>query len=296
MKIILVVADSKGKNVVFVSDTLQVYQLDDAARLANAGKFENVYAVQRRSGAYLRASRSVPKKEQLEQLSVSSRQLFVFADNFQHALSTPAVAPYLQLYQHSLEAEGGPYIIIGGHRKITKRAAREKLQAHKELIFEAAKKFNVDPYLLGAVIIDEIAQFAFWEPITDPLLGYFVGVNASAGIAQVKIDTARGLIEGGYYNPDPNNQKLAPKAIRKTLRMDLYEYVKQPKHNIRFAAARMRVLTDKWKKFVDLSARPEIIATLYHLPHKDPHRNPEANERGLQIANEFYRLAREWLR
>ena len=52
----------------------------------------------------------------------------------------------------------------------------------------------------------------------------------------------------------------------------------------------------EWKKFVDLRERPEIIATLYHLKHKDPHTHAKPNDRGLQIAEEFYKLAKQWLR
>lgn len=295
MKIILVATGAKGRNVVFVSDTLKTYPLTEAVRLARAGKFENVYAVQKSSGAYLRSSRNVPKQAQLEQRAVSSRRLFAFADNFQHALSTPAVAPHLKLFQRSLDTEGGPYIVIGGHRKITKRAAKEKLQLHKGLIFEAAQKFTADPYLLGAIIIDEIARFTPFEDIFAELAVFFVGKNASGGVAQVKVETARWLIQDDYYNPDSRDPKLARDTIAKTSRLHLYHYVKESRHSIFFAAARMRALTDKWKKFVDLSKKPEIIATLYHLPHKDPHGNPEANPRGLQISGEFYQLAKEWL-
>jgi len=77
--------------------------------------------------------------------------------------------------------------------------------------------------------------------------------------------------------------------------MDLYEYVKQPEHSIFFAAARMRELADRWKRFVNLDTMPEIVSTLYHLPDdkKKPHGNPQPNERGLQIAHEFYKLAKE---
>jgi hypothetical protein len=80
--------------------------------------------------------------------------------------------------------------------------------------------------------------------------------------------------------------------------MDLYTYVKKPKHSIFFAAARMRELADRWKRFVDLSVMPDIVATLYHLrdAEKKPHGNPKPNERGLQISEEFYKLATEWLR
>ena len=58
----------------------------------------------------------------------------------------------------------------------------------------------------------------------------------------------------------------------------------------------MRELTDKWKKFVDLGERPEIVATLYSRKERQPQGNPQPNERGLQISDEFYQLAKEWLR
>lgn len=297
MKIILVATGVKGKNVVFVSDTLHAYPLDEAVRLAKEGKFENVYAVKGRNSPYLRTRRDTPTNEQLEKLSVSARQLFAFTNDTRSAASTPPLARYLNLYEHTLQKDGGPFIVIDEKVKITKEAARIRLQPHQELIFSAAKKFKVDPYLLAAIIIDEIARFGVIEHITDPLFGYFIGLNASAGVAQVKIDTARGLVQTGYYNPDPNNPKLSPEKVGKMPRLDLYEYVKQPRHSIFFAAARIRELADRWKSFVDLNTMPEVVATLYHLSDekKKPHGDPKSNERGLQIVQEFYKLAKEWL-
>ena len=75
----------------------------------------------------------------------------------------------------------------------------------------------------------------------------------------------------------------------------LYKYIVQPEHNIFFAAAKMRSLIDLWKKSVDITNEPAIIATLYSRKDKAPHSNPQPNDRGLQIANEFYQLAKEWL-
>ncbi len=295
MKIILVATGANGRNVVFVSDTLQSYSLEEATKLAKSGQFANVYVVKGNNGDYLRTSRSVPKKEQLEQISVSSHQLFAYAQDTRSAFSTPAFDRYLQLYQHTLENDGRPLIVtFDGKGRITKDAAKEKLRLHQEIIFDAAKKFKIDPYLLGAIIIDEIARFGLIEGIMDPLLGYFIGLNASAGVAQIKIDTARGLMQTGYYNPNSNDQKLLPDKVGKTPRAYLYQYIKEPKHSIFFAAARMRSLIDEWKKYANLNERPEIIATLYSM-YKSPHTHPEANERGTQIAEEFYQIAKMWL-
>ncbi len=294
MKIILVATDARGKSLVFVTDTLQIYSLQEATQLAREKKLENVYPVQSHAGAYLRTKPRIAKKEQLDQLSISSYQLFSALDNINYALTTPAFANYWRLYQGSF-IQGQPLITIEGKSRITKDAVRSKLQPYRDLVFDAAQRFNVDPYLLGAVIIDEIARFGVIEPITDPLAGYFIGVNTSAGIAQVGTDTARGLIQNDYYNPNPSDIKLSPANIQKVSRSHLYQYVKKPEHSISFAAARMRALTDEWKKFVDLNKMPEIIATLYSLEHRNPHSNPQPNDRGLQIANEFYKLAKEYL-
>ena len=245
MKIILVIADEKGRNSVFVTDDLRVYSLKKAVQLAKEKKFSGVYPVQRRSGAYLRTSR--------------------------------------------------PYIYIGTIAHLSKKTARKRLKEYQTLIFEAAKRFEVDPYLLGAIIIDELARFVSFEDVLEKLTVFHMEKDVSAGIAQVKIETARGLIKDGYFNPDPKDPRLSPEKVEKTLRKDLYEYVKQPKYNIFFAAAHMRALIDRWKEFVDLRERPEIIATLYSIGRgKPPHGSPQPSKRGLQISGEFYKLSREW--
>ncbi|OHA04207.1 MAG: hypothetical protein A3J10_01245 [Candidatus Sungbacteria bacterium RIFCSPLOWO2_02_FULL_54_10] len=296
MKIILVATDSRGKNLVFVTDTLRAYSLPEAVDLAKQGKLENIYPVHHDTGVYLRTKRGLPKKEQLDSISVSSYRIFSAPDDLHHAFSTQAFGTYWPLYKHALEEDGGTYIVIGDHALITMERARKKLQPHRDLIFAAAERFDVDPHLLGAIVIDEIARFAPWQIVTDPLGGHFLGANTSVGIAQVKIDTALGLIKKGYYNPNPRDSRLSPKNIQKITRQELYPYLKKPEHGIFFAAARMRDLIDEWKKFVDLNQRPEIIATLYHLPHRPPRTQPESNDRGLQIADEFYKLAKQWLR
>lgn len=297
MKIILVATGAKGRNVVFVDNALNVYPLEEAVRLAKAGKLENVYVVQKGSGVYLRTSRNVPRKNQLEHVAVSAQQLHIATSGLRHAPSIPpALTRYLELYERSLEEKGGPFIASGGRLRILTQAVKEKLTTHRDSIFDAARRFDVDPHLLGAILIDEIAQFTPFEDVLAELAVFFVGRNASAGIAQVKVETARGLIQNGYYNPNPSDPKLSPQRIKNASRAHLYRYIKEPKHSIFFASARMRALTDEWKKFVDLSYRPEIIATLYHLPYKPPHRNPEANPRGLQISSEFYQFAKAWLR
>ncbi len=292
MKIILTVTDSRGKNLVFVSDTLKTYSLKDAVSLATENKLNNICAVSSKYGTYLRAKPKTEKKDQLDAIALSSRVLFSSLDDINHGLVTPAFGSYWKLFQNSLKKDE-IFIIIDDYPRITKNSLREKLKPHRDLIFAAAKKFTIDPYLLGAIIIDEVARINPIEPITDLLAVQFIGKNTSVGIAQVKIDTARNLIKNGYYNPNPNDEKLLKENIRKTSRSYIYKYSIEAKHSIFLAAAIMRSLIDDWHAFIDLSDKPEIIATLYSL-YKRPHSNPQPNERGLQISNEFYQLAKDF--
>ena len=294
MKIILAATDSKGKNLVFVSNTLKAYSLEEAISLAKESKLDNICTVARKQGIHLRTKPKTAKKDQLDTISISSSALFASLSNINNALSTPAFSNYWKLFQNSFKKDE-PFIVIDSYFYITKKAVREKLKLHRDLIFEAAKKFTIDPYLLGAIIIDEIARLNPIEEITDLLSIKFIGKNTSVGIAQVKVDTARALIKSGYYNPSPGDEKLSKENINKTSRAYVYKYIIQPKHNIFLAAARMHSLINEWQKFIDLNDKPEIIATLYSLEHKIPHFNPKSNERGLQISNEFYQVAKEFL-
>ncbi|OHA91254.1 MAG: hypothetical protein A2758_02190 [Candidatus Zambryskibacteria bacterium RIFCSPHIGHO2_01_FULL_49_18] len=281
MKIILIVTDSKGKNLVFVSDKLEVFSLDEAVRLTKEGKIDGVHVVKRSSSAYLRTNRKVSKQQELESLSISSSRLFSSINNLSSKLFEP-LTNYLVYYQDKISSLD-KIIRIGGWRMVTKNKAREKLQSHKELIFEAAKHYNIDPYLLGAIIIDEIARLAPFEDAIELLVAQHVGRNTSLGIAQIKINTARDLIETRYYDFKEVDS--------------LANHIAQPKHNVFLAAARIRSIIDRWGKVIDISNRPEIIATLYSLEDskKPPHSDPQPNERGNQIVGEFYQLSKSFL-
>lgn len=293
MKIILTVTDSNSKNLVFISDTLKTYSLEGALSLATENKLDNICVVASKYGKYLRTKPKTSKKDQLDTISISSRTLFSSLNDINHILVTPAFSNYWKLFQNSIKRDE-PLISIDGHPRITKGSVRKKLEPHRDLIFEAAKKFAIDPYLLGAIIIDEIARINPIEVITDLLVVAFIGKNTSVGIAQVTIDTARDLIKNGYYNPNPDDPKLAKENINKTSRAYMYAYIVETKHNIFLAAAKIRSLINDWHRFIDIGNKPEIIATLYSL-YKRPHPNPQPNERGLQISSEFYLLAKEFL-
>lgn len=298
MNIILVITDSHGKNLVFVTDTLKPYATSDAAKLIAKGNLTGIYVVRPSTGLYLRSYPNTAKKDNLDTLAISSYKLFSIPSDLNLASKLPVFIPYWKLYQDDLEShkkDGERIIFIDGQSQTTVKYLTEKLAPYRQLIFDAARHFSIDPYLLGAIILDELSRAAIIEEISDILLLYFIGVNTSVGIAQIKIDTAKGLIKEGYYNPNLNDRKLSQENIGKATRLYLYSYVIQPKHNIFFAAAKMKETIDRWMPIVDISNKPDIIGTLYSL-ERNPHPNPKPNGRGLQIAGEFYLLAKNILK
>ena len=163
MKFVLVVTDTRGKNLAFVSRELQTLSLREATEAVRRGDVAGAYLVERKTGAYIRTKASVPKLEQFEKLSISSKRLFSYTND-----------------------------------------AR----------FDCIHLFN---------------------------------------------------------------------------------YLIQPKYNIFFASAFIRSLINEWSKKIDLTKRPEIIATLYHRGYVASHSDPGPDERGNQIAEEFHTLAKRWI-
>src|SRR3989344_2380315 len=295
MKIILVATDSKTKSVVFVSDTGQVFSLKETVRLIYSKSLGGVYIVRCRYGEDIRSTANNALEDNLDTLSVSGRDIILYTNQTKHAVSTPPISTYLEHYLASL-AEGKPFIVPIGQKKVLVADIKSKFISHISLIITAAKEFDVDRYLLGAILIDEIARLHPFEEILDLLGLKILGRNVSVGAAQVKLETANSLIKKGLYNPNPDDKELPfSGTLSNKNREHLYQYVIQPKHNIRFAAAFIRSLIEVWATHIDITKRPEIIATLYSIGYGDPKMNPVASKAGTQIIEEFYPLAKKWL-
>lgn len=297
MKIILAVTNTRGKNLVFVSDLLKTLSLDEAIRAADKGLFQNVYSVNKTSGAYLRSIPNVSEKDNLDTLSVTAADIIAYANRARHFQSTDAISMYTAHYISSLLESGVPFIeTVDGDKAFVDRV-KETITPHAKIITQAAKEFDIDPHLLGAILVDEITRLAPFEEIQDVFWLYLIGRNVSAGLAQVKLDTANGVIKKGLYNPNPKDKKLPFRGVLSNKdRAYLYQYVVAPKHNIRFASAYIRDIINVWAKYIDLTKHPEIVATLYPQGYGSPKPDPVSNERGEQIATEFYQLAKRWIK
>ena len=296
MKIILVITDTKRKNLVFISDDLKTLSLKEAVDAAGSGDIEGAYPVNRKTGSYIRTKRSVPKKSEFDYLSVTGRDLVRYLQG-NYAVSTPAISDFTKRYFASLE-EGQAYIQPVGHPKFLRvltADVKEKLLSHRGIIKRVAAQFSINQYILGALLVDEIARLLPFEDALEFLGVQIIGRNVSVGIAQVRIETANDLIKKGVYNPNPRDKRLPFERMTNLDRSYLFTYLIQTEHNISFAAAFIRYVIDFWAPYTDLSRRADIIGTLYHQGYGEPKANPEANERGTQIADEFYPLAKRWL-
>lgn len=294
MGILFVVTDTKRKSLVFVTQKLEVFSLSEMIAAVGNGLFEKIYAITGTTGTYIRSAPDKTAKNNIDTLSVTGPHLVAIAQS--HAKSTPAISRYIEEYRRSLP-EGGPYIKPVGGFRIPRAVVKKVFQSHATTIKQATKEFGIDRNTLGAIIIDEIARTYPFETIYEKLKGGIAGRLVSVGVAQVSIDTANDLIRDGFYNPNPSDKKLPfARTLTNKARQYLYRYVVEPKHNIRFAAANLRFIIDTWMPFVDLSSRPEILGVLYSQGVGIPHAHPKSNERGEQIAHEFYQLANAWLK
>lgn len=296
MRIILVATNARSKSQVFVSDSLKVLSLQEALLHADSGTLEDLFVVRGTYGKYLRSTPNASGKDNLDTLSVSAADIIQYANRTKHAQSTDTISNYTARYFASLTEKGGPFLKPVGDHKALIADVKNKLIPHAKIIAQAAKEFDIDPHLLGAILIDEIARLDPFEDILEFLGLKILGRNVSVGVAQVKLETANGLIKKGLYNPNPDDKKLPfAGTLSNKNREYLYRYVIEPKHNIRFAAAYIQSIIEVWSAHIDLAELPEIIATLYSKGYGDPKPNPTASERGAQIMKEFYPLAKKWL-
>ena len=154
---------------------------------------------------------------------------------------------------------------INGDKSIYLRSARSYPGLNASIITQAARASDIDRYLLGAIIIDEIIRRSPFEEIQDKLLLDLLGRNVSVGVAQIKLETANELIKIGLYNPNPDDKKLPfsgnlkSEIVNISISMSLCQgTIFVSRRHLYDGVIRL------WSRYVDLSNRPEIIGTLYH--------------------------------
>lgn len=158
MKIILSIKNYLGKNVAFVTDNFKIFLLEEILELTKRDQIDGTYVVKTGTSSYLRSKKSVPKNLQLDKISVGSDGIASFIDN-KISESTPMLSAYVALRNKSLSEGDSPIIKpVENNLYASTAIVKEKLLSVKETIYESATHFNLDPFWLGAILIDEIAR------------------------------------------------------------------------------------------------------------------------------------------
>ena len=168
---------------------------------------------------------------------------------------------------------------LGGHAY--NKADRAVIN-NKEAIKSAAEQYNVDANVLAACIyVEQYYNYNLIDDITDVSLFF---MDTSVGLAQVKISTAKLLMERGYVQTYGNGS-LQNLRIAKMLKSDNV-------YNIQCAAAYLSYLESYWDTAYDVSADPTIWGTLYNMGPLTPHGNPKPNWFGEKVGGYYWYMER----
>lgn len=287
MKIRFVIEDKKGKNVLFIADSGKFLSVNDAITATENKTLLNTHIVNSEVH-FIRSNPNKSNQDNLDTLVLSYKQLEKGLNSYDAIKNIPAIQEYEKIRLENIKADYRDYLIVDVIPRKTKTQVIHHLNIHKEIILEAANNQTIDPLTLAAILVDEYLRMGLddwfdWAAI--------IGIETTVGIGQVSLETARGLINKGLYNPNPKDEKLQSETIDKTSNVHLYSYLKEPVHSANLSAAKIRYDIYRWKPYVDVSNRPEILGTLYSQGDIPVHANPEPdNNRGIQIGTEFYQI------
>lgn len=149
MKFTLVVTDVHGKNLVFVTKELQVLSLDEAMDSVRQGKILNTYIVQKKTGSYIRTKAGTPASDQFEKIAISFRDLLLFAQGI--TSGSEPLKKYVDAYVASLQ-KGQLIVKPVGYISMLASDVKDRLVPQRQNIFDAARQFTIDPYLLGVAV------------------------------------------------------------------------------------------------------------------------------------------------
>jgi len=173
--------------------------------------------------------------------------------------------------------------------------ARRMIKEHTGSIKTAAEEFGVDPVVVAGVIYQEQSTNVNFVDTLADYIGGLLFVNTSIGIGQVRVSTAQAL---ETHHPSLNPALAGKSAVlHNAIRI---EFLKDPLMNIRYVAAKVAFDQKRWKEAgFDISDRPDILGTLYNIedvknPKKEPHANPDSNDFGKGVA-ENYDAIKRWL-
>jgi len=276
-KIILVISNSKGKNIRFITNDFICLTIDIVIDHVKSGLLKGLHIVNSAKGTFVRSNPNRSSKDNLDSLSVSENS---FAKRHKDPYYKDKVMlAYLKTRAKALELIYRPneLIYLGGLARGTKKDIFERFRPLKKVIKSASSKHNINPVLLTAILVDELVRLGL-DDLFD-VLGYF-GMNTSIGLAQVRLSTAKDMIKKGYYNH--SNKDISDQ--------ELYDLLNNDKHAVEFAASYIHWVYD-YRNQRKMKVNDNNMATSYSSGQTETSVTP----RGKSIINELYPIAKQIL-
>ena len=289
MNIILRVSNRSSGKEIFIDEKLKTHSKEDIILLIKQQKIDNLYLFKRNGKTFIRSKPNTSIKDNIISRSISHTELISFYKDYASAINNPKIIRYDDFRRKKQKRNT---IIIRDNKgdfisTKTNDDIRSHLGKYRNIILQAAQEQKIDPFLLGAILIDEYCRLG-WDDWFDWLSALNLK-DTSVGIAQIKLSTAREIIRRQYYNPATGT------ITAKSPSLQIWFYLFQPEHSIRFSSAIIRLSIDYWKvKKIDISKQNNVLAYLYSAGYT---RNIKGaiTKRCLQISKEFYQLAKSIL-
>jgi hypothetical protein len=171
------------------------------------------------------------------------------------------------------------------------------LLEHKNDIIEASRSFGISPRLLASIVYAEQSlNVKPGEDVLDKVLA-LSGYNASIGVAQIKVETARWTLLQLENPSSPFHDERSALKLRANVSDDLATDLAESKTNLLFAAAYVAMIEVHWRSILNVSFPDRatgIIATLYSLglaradgSLRQPHNRAAMNRFG-EVAQLFF--------
>lgn len=174
--------------------------------------------------------------------------------------------------------KGKKYDVNNSEKKRLDRATKA-VSDNATYIKDAAKKYGVNPAILGSCIYTEQYWNYNWIDVLTDVPAYWR--DTSVGVAQVKISTAKALEDAGYIEV---TKPINGHTVESSLSREELICIKltEPKTCIMYAAAYLKYFQDRWKKYYPIiDGSTAVLATLYNQGEiKPPHSNPVPREFG----------------
>ncbi|OGC21944.1 hypothetical protein A2310_04005 [candidate division WOR-1 bacterium RIFOXYB2_FULL_37_13] len=289
MDIILRVINRSTKKELFIDNNLKIYDKEEVLLFITQQKINNLSLAKRNGKTYIKSKPNAKTTDNIFSKSISSTELISFYKNYTKAITDKNIKKYDDVRRKqqkknfiTIKDDKGDFVSTKTDNDI-----KNHLKKYKGVIFKAAREQKIDPFLLGAILIDEYCRMG-WDDWLD-WLGALNIKDTSVGIAQIKLSTAREILKKCYYNPAPGQ------ITHQSPSMQIWLYLNRPEHSIQFSAAVIKLSIVYWqKKKIDISKETRVLAYLYSYGYTKDIKRAKV-KRCIQISVEFYQMAKSIL-